>query len=658
MNDRPGPETVRAFIEGPFRVGVERRWRVRLADGRPALLAQLLPELGRDEALRRRYVHDTERLRALDVPVVLETLALGPAPDPRDPGAPAPWRLRLDPDGVTLESLLAQRGPLPIDEALALGRDLADAIQAVHGRGAILRDLHPRNILLPARARPAAASDVPRLRFTDVGLGRVDMLSTRTAASLVLEGSPYVAPEQLRKGLVDVRADLYSWAVLLWRMLTGTLPFGDGPAILAESRSLPPVHQLRPEIPSWIAPLLDRCLARDPGRRPRSAREISEWLGGREVEGLPPPPSPIRCQACLSLLRPGLRLCLSCGRAAVQFSPLQSDGEEAFAVDLLKAQDTEAFLRQLRDFLEVVSEGPVPPLNFLTGDARWSSEEERNRHFKVPARLLTGASQAAAEELAARLRAQGMEVQARSPARLARRRQRATVGFWSSIGLSVVAGALTVGNPAIAAVIVLGAGASIAMGIERYRARTPPAGPLVELRRAPVALPAADTLVARLGALLPGAAPDVTDVVAEVAVLVQRLVDRRAEGLADAGTVDLAIRPVGALVEQVGKTVESLTALDVELARLDEGTLVRALAASEARGEPRQRREELLFGLDRLRILEDERARHLSRLLEAAGLLERAVGLALTAPAGEGGHDQEVRLALASLQQDGLVGYK
>ena len=136
----PGPPGVSPLDANPVRLGLERRWRVRLADGRAGLLAQLLPEASRDEALRRRYVQDMERLRDLAAPVIAEIVAIGPLPDPRDPAAAPPWRLRLDPPGEALEALLARRGPLALDEALAVATELASALHEVHRRGATLRD--------------------------------------------------------------------------------------------------------------------------------------------------------------------------------------------------------------------------------------------------------------------------------------------------------------------------------------------------------------------------------------------------------------------------------------------------------------------------------------------------------------------------------------
>jgi hypothetical protein len=263
----PGP-TVLGQSE---RSGNARRCRVRLPGGEAAVLAQLLPELARDEALRRRYVGDAERLAALDVEGLARVVAVGPRPDPRDPEAEAPWRLRLDPPGETLEAYLAAAAPLAVDEAVELGVTLCELLARVHERGAVLRDLQPRQLVRLERGG---------LVLTDVGLARLDILSSRTAASLILEGSPYAAPEHLRSRVVDARADLYSVGVILWRALTATLPYGDGPALLREHAPLPALARVRPESPPGLGELLWHLLAEAPERRPDSAREVAAALRG------------------------------------------------------------------------------------------------------------------------------------------------------------------------------------------------------------------------------------------------------------------------------------------------------------------------------------------------------------------------------------------
>ena len=119
-----------AALDGePRRLRHELAWTLELPDGRRVVLAQLAPELAAEPTLRRRWVVDMQRLAALPPCRLAPTLQIGPAPDPCAPDAAPPWRVRLDPAGATLEERL-QRAPLPIDEAIALAADLADAVQS------------------------------------------------------------------------------------------------------------------------------------------------------------------------------------------------------------------------------------------------------------------------------------------------------------------------------------------------------------------------------------------------------------------------------------------------------------------------------------------------------------------------------------------------
>ena len=122
-------------LDGPRRVGSERRWRVQLPGGDVAVLGQLLPELASDESIRRRYVRDIERLRELEVEGLAPILEFGPQPDPRAIDADPPWRLRADPEGETLESWLARRAPAPVDEVAQLMARLAGVVHRLHARG-------------------------------------------------------------------------------------------------------------------------------------------------------------------------------------------------------------------------------------------------------------------------------------------------------------------------------------------------------------------------------------------------------------------------------------------------------------------------------------------------------------------------------------------
>ncbi|MBZ5709880.1 serine/threonine-protein kinase [Nannocystis pusilla] len=631
------PAELAAGVLGePERVGSELRCRVRFADGREGVLAWLAPELARDAAMRRRYVRDVARLRELDAPRVASVLASGPA-DPRAPGAEPPWRLRLDPRGETLEQWLRRRAAVPVDEAVALAIALCELLTGLHARGVVIRDLHPR---LVVRADDG-------LWLTDVGLARVDILSTRTASSLLLEGSPYAAPEQLARTALDPRADLYAVGVILYRALTGLLPRGEGPAFLGEASPAPP-RALRAEVPPELDALVMRCLALEPAARPASARELAAALAGEGSAGA----SQARtiCQHCGARLRLGQRLCLACGRVGVQFEHAPGG---TCAVDLRGAKEDAEFFARLTGELQTLAEGEVPVLNLVIGDARMYSKAELERRHALPLRLFSDLSPETAERLRARLAAAKLQVAVveRSP-RATRRLAAKTFGWTLGTTAVVAGGAALLGAPSFVPILLgaLGIAVAFLVFIAAAAAHRKDRPTLLRLRAAPAALPASDPLVARLAGLLArDTAPEVREIVGELALAVQRLVDHRAAAPGARAELDMIAGSLAPLVELIARQVERLREIDASLATLEEGALVRALATSEARREPPERREELLLGLDRLRALEDERAAAFHRLLEAEHLLRRAVELGLEVRDDAVEHERRVAQALHEL---------
>jgi hypothetical protein len=640
------------LIDGPWDVGSEERWLVRLADGQLAVLGRLSPALARDESVRRRWVRDVERLVACPAHSVAPVLATGPRPDPRDPRAEPPWRLRAEPEGERLSTWL-QRAPVPIDELAQRGAALADALHAVHLAGAVVRNLHPRDLVW--------ASD-GRVILTDVGLARVDLLSSHTASSLLVSGSAYAAPEQLMRTVVDQRADLYSLGVILWQAATGTLPFGEGPALLRERVTLPPIYALRPDAPPVLELLLSRCLAEQPEDRPDSAAEIAWVLRGGAGDGLVVVAQTV-CQHCGAPLRLGQRLCLGCGRLGVRFAHRSEGTGQGWALELTSLREDASLLAALRQWVESIAQSQQRPDEFVIGDVSLYADHELMARKRLPARLFDNLDEPTAHALCEQATALGLDVRVIRP-NLARAWTRAgalsgimtcavvslttQLGFAAGwvIGTSVAIGVLLTA--------VLLSKASTAAAERRIR-------PLYHLREQPAALPASDPLVARLAALLDStsAGPTPSDVRAqlgELALLVQRLVDRRAEltGLHEAREFQLLTAPIEPLLTEIEARVRALARCDRELAELDEATMVRALAAVEVRtidpGKRELERKRLLDGLDRLRSLEDRRTAIFHGLLEASTLLRRAadLGLGVHDPAAE--QTRHVQLALAALE--------
>ncbi len=631
MSDLPvAAKTAMTTIDGPERRGSEQRWRVRLADGRRALLGRLLPELADDPAIRRRYVRDLDRLADVSECGIAPLIERGPLPDPRNPRSPPPWRLRLDPPGTTLAAWLRSRSPAPVDEVSALGATLAERLAALHDRGVILRDLAPRGFVL---------GEDGELWLTDVGLTRVDILSTRTAASLLVESSPYASPEQLTRTL----------GVILYQALTGVLPFGDGPALLREDQTAPPPSSLRPGIPAALDEVIGRCLQIDPEARPPTAREVASILRGEA----PATASMERasCQACGASLRLGQRLCLGCGSEAVLFEHTEvADDNERWALELTRGSEDADFGRRLRAVLGALSTDELPPLNLVIGDARMYSKAELARRHRLPLRLFDDLSKETAEELKARLKEEKLVTRVvRKPMTVGQGQRKVAMGIVAgvtvalSIGLfllSVEAGLFAAGIGVVILIIIAVANAK----------RKKPKVPLLRLRPAPAALPASDPLVTRLASLLQeGPSDDVREQIAELALLIQRLVDHRASVVGGRAELDRILEPIVPLVELIEAQTRGLIEIDRELADLDEGAMVRALGSSEARGEEESARAPILAGLDRLRALEDQRARALHRLLSAGDLLRRTADLGLAVHDPEAIHERQVALALKAL---------
>lgn len=626
-------------LQGPADVGTEQRWLIRLADGRQALVAQLAPDLARDESIRRRYVRDQERVMGLGVHAVVETLAIGPSPDARDPSGDPPWRVRLAPDAESLTTILS-RAPLGLEEFTAIFSGLADAVHAIHQAGAVLRDLRPEQVL---RTRSGT------IVLCDIGLARVDVLSSHTASSLLLQGSPYAAPEQLFRTTVDQRSDLYSIGALMWHALVGALPFDDGPALLRDRPPLPDLKTLRPDAPDTVAHLLPQLLEAEPEQRPPSASEITWVLRGGTALVLSD--GTVNCQHCGASLRVGQRLCIACGRVAVRFGHVPR-GTAGWGLELRSLSEDARQLEWLQRFLTDVSRQPMRAPEFIIGNVHLYDEDEKVGRIRLPARLYSNLDEETAASLYETMQEQGLKVRLVAP-NAARRAGLELLG--GGLAMAGTVAALTTFTPAAVwgtTIAVFAVVFAILLGRFNNRTTDKRAPGAFRLRDAPVALPASDPYVARLSALLQPAPPaDVRAVVADLALLVQRLVDHRAT-LHGAGATELDVvtAPVDPLVDAVERSVRTLVAISDELRSLDEGAMVRSLAASEARNDPATERAPILEGLDRLRGLEDQRAGVLHRLLELQALLHRTVtlGLAVQDPAAQ--HERDMQRALASLE--------
>jgi serine/threonine protein kinase len=203
-------------------------------------------------------------------------------------------------EGETLAQRIA-RGPLPVDEALKVCRQIAEGLEYAHERGIIHRDLKPANVKLTAEGQ-VKVLDFGLAKAQESAAGSAEDSPTLTVsptrAGVILGTAAYMSPEQASGKPVDKRADIWSFGVVLWELLTGHRLF-EGETVshtLAEVLRGPiEFDQLPPETPAAIRGLLRRCLNRDVKNRLRDIGEariaIEASLAGETplLESVPGP---------------------------------------------------------------------------------------------------------------------------------------------------------------------------------------------------------------------------------------------------------------------------------------------------------------------------------------------------------------------------------
>jgi tRNA A-37 threonylcarbamoyl transferase component Bud32 len=176
-------------------------------------------------------------------------------------------------DAPTLRQTIENRD-LAIEDVLRYARETIAAIESLHALGIVHRDIKPSNILVSKDS----------VKLADFGLAfDADSDESRLTQTAALVGTPeYLSPEQALGQPVDARSDLYSFGVVLFEMLTGTLPFGAtsslGAVVAHLQERAPDVRSLRRDVPRWLARTVGILLEKDPARRFQSASSVASVL--------------------------------------------------------------------------------------------------------------------------------------------------------------------------------------------------------------------------------------------------------------------------------------------------------------------------------------------------------------------------------------------
>jgi serine/threonine-protein kinase len=175
-------------------------------------------------------------------------------------------------DGRSLKELITARGPAPIHVAVDYARQILAALRVAHRQGVVHRDIKPHNVLVDSEGR---------IKVTDFGIARSGP-SQMTEEGSIIGTAQYLSPEQAQGAPVTPSSDLYSVGIVLYELLTGTVPFaGETPVELAMkhlSKTPEPPSKLRPEVPRDLDFVVMRALGKNPSERYQSADEMDADL--------------------------------------------------------------------------------------------------------------------------------------------------------------------------------------------------------------------------------------------------------------------------------------------------------------------------------------------------------------------------------------------
>lgn len=251
--------------------------------GREVALKVLRQDLSLQPGMSERFRREAKLLSSVDHPAVVRVIDFGQSEH-------ATCLIMEHVEGDTLRTMLRQ-GPLLPDRAILLLTQLAEGLAAIHEKGIVHRDLKPDNVVLTQTPRGEQA------RLLDFGIARLMEAEGQDAGvsqvGVVLGTPEYLSPEQAMGQLVGPASDLYSFGVLAYHMLSGTLPFhGPSPRefLTQHATARPePLEKSAPHLNEQfkLRELVSQCLEKEPGRRPPSATQLADQLQRLPLPGEP-----------------------------------------------------------------------------------------------------------------------------------------------------------------------------------------------------------------------------------------------------------------------------------------------------------------------------------------------------------------------------------
>ena len=244
---------------------------------------KVLPaEVASDGDARARFEREARAVAALDHPHICGIYDVGTVDGTH-------YLVMPHLDGQSLAGRL-ERGPLPLDHAMKVAAEIADALDKAHRHGITHRDVKPANIMLTKTGSKLLDFGLVKLRgpVAPISMSGVSRLTTHTpdtARGTILGTVQYMAPEQVEGKEADARSDIWALGAVVYEMVTGTRPFvGDSPAsvigaILKDTPASLTARQ--PLAPPLLDRIVTRCLSKDPDERWQSASDLRiqlEWI--------------------------------------------------------------------------------------------------------------------------------------------------------------------------------------------------------------------------------------------------------------------------------------------------------------------------------------------------------------------------------------------
>jgi serine/threonine protein kinase len=217
-----------------------------------------------EQEYRERFVVEAKAAGRLSHPGIVTIFDVG------DPEAETPYLVMEYVEGLTLDRLLlGENNELPLNTALRMAQELAEALHYAHAQGVVHRDMKPANILVTADGHA---------KIADFGIAKLNQAQL-TVPGQVLGSPAYMAPEQLNEEGVDGRSDLFSVGVILYSMLTGHRPFQGNSATTVcfklVNHDPVPVTAFKAQFPPEIDRIVARAIAKDPGQRYQTGMELA-----------------------------------------------------------------------------------------------------------------------------------------------------------------------------------------------------------------------------------------------------------------------------------------------------------------------------------------------------------------------------------------------